>query len=88
MASANVLNNVMWQRDTSGHIALDKSSRKEFPFESVFAEDFDKVIQNLEGLQARISETTDGHNMIVSDKNIELVRFTWNIFEQRVRCLP
>ncbi|OAX32669.1 hypothetical protein K503DRAFT_659181, partial [Rhizopogon vinicolor AM-OR11-026] len=30
MGSANVLNNVMWQHDTSGHITVEKSSGKEF----------------------------------------------------------
>jgi hypothetical protein len=85
MGSANVLNNAMWRQDTCGHIAVEKSSRKEFvavivgrvdpqklncgpegnhiradisplhkakfqfrlcqPFESLFAEDFDKAIQ-------------------------------------------
>ncbi|OAX33499.1 hypothetical protein K503DRAFT_775534 [Rhizopogon vinicolor AM-OR11-026] len=122
MGSVNVLNNAMWQRDTCSHIAVEKSSRKEFvtvivsradpqklncgpeenhiradisplhkakfqfqPFESLFAEDFDKAIQNLEGLQAKFSETTDGRNMIVSDKNIKLVRF---IFEQRKQPIP
>ncbi|OAX37029.1 hypothetical protein K503DRAFT_783927 [Rhizopogon vinicolor AM-OR11-026] len=116
MGSVNVLNNVMWQRDTCGHIAVDKSSRKEFvaviveielrsrgksyqsrnqptaqgkipvpimpTFGSVFVEVSDKAIQNLEGLQAKFSETADWRSMIVSDKNIKLVRFTSKIFEQ------
>ncbi|OAX33838.1 hypothetical protein K503DRAFT_775173 [Rhizopogon vinicolor AM-OR11-026] len=58
------------------------------PFKSVFAEDFDKAIQNSEGLQAKFSETADQRNMIiVSDKNVKLIRFTSNIFEQRVYYL-
>ncbi|OJA18664.1 hypothetical protein AZE42_12872 [Rhizopogon vesiculosus] len=128
IGSANGLNNVIWQRDTSGHIAVEKSLKKEFvavivgrvgpqklncgpegnhirayisplhkakfqfqlgqPFGSVFAEDFDKAIQNLEGLQAKITETTDRRNMIVSDKSIKLIRFTSNIFEERKELIP
>ncbi|OAX31997.1 hypothetical protein K503DRAFT_860535 [Rhizopogon vinicolor AM-OR11-026] len=60
------------------------------PFESVCAdsEDFDKAIQNLGGLQAKISETVDRRDMIVSNKNVKLVRFTSNIFEQRKQPIP
>jgi hypothetical protein len=43
-------------------------------------------MMDLEGLQAKISETTDRRNMIVSDKNIKLVRFTFEHF--RTCMLP
>ncbi|OAX41964.1 hypothetical protein K503DRAFT_427314 [Rhizopogon vinicolor AM-OR11-026] len=52
------------------------------PFVNLFAEDFDKAIQSLEGLQAKISETADRRNMGVSDKNVKLIRFTSNMFDR------
>jgi hypothetical protein len=39
------------------------------PFESPFAQDFDTVIQVLEGIQGKIAQTGDRRNMIVSDMN-------------------
>ncbi|KAJ8585560.1 hypothetical protein M405DRAFT_706395, partial [Rhizopogon salebrosus TDB-379] len=99
MGSANVANNIMWLRDTRGHVIVDKTSKKEFvgvvvgridpqrlncgpegnhikpeisplakakfqlqlcqPFKAPFAQDFDKVIKNLESLQGQIAVSGD-----------------------------
>jgi hypothetical protein len=56
------------------------------PFESPFAQDFDTVIQMLESIQGKIAQTGDRPNMIVSDMDSKLIRFTCNVFEQRVRA--
>ena len=111
MEPANVSNNIIWVRDSRGHIVIDKTSKKEFvrvmvgrvdptsplakakfqfqlcqPFESPFAQDFDTIIQVLEGIQGKIAQTGDRWNMIMSDMNYnsKLIRFMCNVFEQHV----
>jgi len=56
------------------------------PFEGPFEEEFDKVIQTLESLQGKIAQTGDGRNMIVSNMNSKLIRFTSNVFESAYVC--
>ncbi|KAJ8584652.1 hypothetical protein M405DRAFT_913777 [Rhizopogon salebrosus TDB-379] len=55
------------------------------PIEGPFTEEFDKVIQTLESLQGKIAQTGDRRNMIVSDMNSKLIRFTSNVFEKHSR---
>jgi hypothetical protein len=40
----------------------------------------------LESIQGKIAQTGDRPNMIVSDMDSKLIRFTCNVFEQRVRA--
>ena len=54
------------------------------PFESPFVQDFDTVIQVLEGIQGKIAHPGNRQNMIMSGMNSKLIRFMCNVFEQHV----
>ncbi|KAJ8580132.1 hypothetical protein M405DRAFT_891514 [Rhizopogon salebrosus TDB-379] len=55
------------------------------PIEGPFAEEFDKVVQTLQG---KIAQTGDRCNVIVSDMSSKLIRFTSNVFEKRKQPVP
>ena len=55
------------------------------PTGTVFAIDYDKVLENAAKLQSQIASTQDRRNFIVADGVIRNLRFTRKVFEQRVR---
>ena len=55
------------------------------PIGSVFAADYDKVLENIAKIQAQIASTQDRRNFLVADGGIRNLRFARNIFEKRVR---
>ena len=55
------------------------------PIGSVFAVDYDKVLENIAKIQAQIASTQDRRNFVIPDGVIRNLRFARNIFEKRVR---
>ena len=60
------------------------------PIGSVFAADYDKVLENVAKIQAQIATTQDRRNFLITDGVIRNLRFARNIFEKRVgtRIIP
>ena len=54
------------------------------PIGTVFASDYNKVIENMERLQQQVAVSNDRRNFIVPDGGNKNLRFTRKIFEQRV----
>ena len=54
------------------------------PIGTMFASDYDKVIENMERLQQQVAVSNDRQNFIVPDGGNKNLRFTRKIFEQRV----
>lgn len=57
------------------------------PIGSVFAMDYDKVLESVAKVQAQVASTQDRRNFIVTDGGIRNLRFARKIFEKRV-CTP
>jgi hypothetical protein len=55
------------------------------PNDTVFASDFDKTISNLEKVQKQIAKTPHSENLVVWDGGMKKLRFTRNVFNERVR---
>ena len=55
------------------------------PTGTVFAIDYDKVLENVAKLQSQIASTQDRRNFIMSDRGIRNLRFARKVFEERVR---
>lgn len=58
------------------------------PTDTVFADDFTKVLENLEKLQNIAAPDKKKENLIVTERGIDVVRFTRPVFEQRRPPLP
>lgn len=55
------------------------------PIGTVFASDYDTIIENMERLQGKVAVTSDRRNFIIPDTGNKNLRFTRKIFKQRVR---
>lgn len=55
------------------------------PTGTVFAIDYDKLLENAAKLQSQIASTQDRRNFIIADGVIRNLRFTRRVFEERVR---
>ena len=55
------------------------------PIGTVFAVDFDKVLENSAKVQAQVASTQDRRNFLITDGGIRNLRFARKIFEKRVR---
>lgn len=55
------------------------------PVGTVFANDFEKVIEQMSKIQAQVASTDDRRNFIIPDGGNKNLRFARKVFERRVR---
>ncbi|KAG2144810.1 hypothetical protein BD769DRAFT_1306517, partial [Suillus cothurnatus] len=54
------------------------------PLETGFAEDFDRAVENVEKIQAKIASSPNRRNIILKEIEGKFLRFTTNMFEKRI----